>query len=379
MTRRTFGTLWLAGEQPVHQIAGTIARTKASLSLRWCRVQERELTREAQQRDRNSAIGKSRNANFMRKLEQDSWEAVLHKENQHSLPKITSESRPLSIFTFGPRVRKECPTSTLRPHETASAASARPRLTPYCPPGVVPPLPARPQPRNRARRQRRPLASNPRSAAVPGAAWPPPTAVAGVVALCRWARAHRGSWVRSRRPCPRAYPHLRHSHPRGPSLRPRCSSRPSAVLRPPRTPAAHDATSPSAYTRRFAPTWTAQTGLSWSTPSLVHVLRPIPRQDSRWVLPRTSTPRTWPSPRHARLGSRIVALSRRQASLDVAARALAPSVEAFDAPLRPRQSLAVPGACYQTLRRLSRRDSYSLAVAGTTSRSFVRTHHARKA
>src|SRR5256885_11573436 len=48
------------------------------------------------------------------------------------------------------------------------------------------------------------------------------------------------------------------------------------------------------------------------------------------------SPRAWPSLRHAELGSRIVYLSRRQASLHVAARALAPSVEAFDAPLRLR-------------------------------------------
>ena len=46
---------------------------------------------------------------------------------------------------------------------------------------------------------------------------------------------------------------------------------------------------------------------------------------------------TWPSPRHDRLGSRIVNLSRLQASLDVAARGLAPSVEALDTPLGPRE------------------------------------------
>src|SRR5438093_843531 len=44
----------------------------------------------------------------------------------------------------------------------------------------------------------------------------------------------------------------------------------------------------------------------------------------------------WPSPRHARLGSLCLSadnLTRRQDSRDVAARALAPSVEALDAPL----------------------------------------------
>src|SRR5436190_2350266 len=180
---------------------------------------------------------------------------------------------------------------------------------------------------------------------VPVAAWPPPTAVVGVLALCRPAYVGRGSWVRSCRPCPRAYLRPRHPHPRDPSLRSRCSSRPSPVLRSPRTPAAHDAFSPSAYARRSALTWAAQTGLSCSPSSLEHVLRPLPRQDSRRVLLRTFAPRAWPSPRHARLGSRIVSVSRRQASLDVAARALAPSEEALDAPLRPRRSLAAPGAC----------------------------------
>ena len=85
-----------------------------------------------------------------------------------------------------------------------------------------------------------------------------------------------GSWVRSCRPCPRAFLRLRHPHPRDPSLRRRCSSPPSPVLRSPRTPAAHDATSPSAYTRRFARTRATQTGLSCSPSSLEHVLRPIP-------------------------------------------------------------------------------------------------------
>ena len=87
---------------------------------------------------------------------------------------------------------------------------------------------------------------------VPVAAWPPTTAVVGVLALCRPACDGRGSWVRSCRPCPRAYLRLRHPHPRGAFLRSRCSSRPSPVLPPPRTPAAHDAISPSAYTRRSA-------------------------------------------------------------------------------------------------------------------------------
>ena len=191
-------------------------------------------------------------------------------------------------------------------------------------------------------------------------AWLLPIAHIEVVVLLPRARARGGDWERSCRPCPRTYPVSERDQSRDPSLRSRYSSRPSAVLRSPRTPAAHDAISPSAYTRRFALTWAMQTGLSCSTPSLEHVLRPLPRQDSRQVLPRTSAPRTWPSPRHARLGSRIVPLSRRQASLDVAARALAPSEEAFDAPLRPRRSLPVPGAYYRTVRLLSGRDSHPL-------------------
>jgi hypothetical protein len=193
-----------------------------------------------------------------------------------------------------------------------------------------------------------------------GAAWLLPIARVQVLVLCPRACARGGDWERSCRPCPRTYPFSERDQSRGPSLRRRCSSPPSTVLRPPRTPAAHDVTSPSAYTRRLAPTRAAQTGLSCSSSSLEHVLRPIPRQDSRRVLLRTSAPRAWPSPRHARLGSRIVSVSRRQASLDVAARALAPSEKALDAPLRPRRSLAAPGACYRTVRFLSARDLHPL-------------------
>ncbi len=172
-----------------------------------------------------------------------------------------------------------------------------------------------------------------------------PIARVQVLVLLPRARARGGDWERSCRPCPRTYPFSERDQSRGPSLQRRCSAPPSPVLRPPRTPAAHDATSPSADTRRSALTRAAQSGLSCSSSSLEHLLRPIPRPDSRRVLPRTSAPRTWPSPRHARLGSRVVTVSRRQASLDVAARALAPSVEAFDAPLRPLRFLAMPGAC----------------------------------
>ena len=90
------------------------------------------------------------------------------------------------------------------------------------------------------------------------------------------------------------------------------------------------------HTRASAPTRAAQTGLSCSVPLRVRERRPVPRRDRPHVRPRTGVQTTWPSPRHDRLGSRIVNLSRRQASRDAAARVLAPSVEALDAPLGPR-------------------------------------------
>src|SRR5437762_5886654 len=67
-----------------------------------------------------------------------------------------------------------------------------------------------------------------------------------------------------------------------------------------------------------------------------------------------------PSPRHDRLGSRIVNLTRLQASRDVAARVLAFSVETLDTPLEPRDSRPTLGVCYSALRRLPRRDLHSL-------------------
>ncbi|ATB46429.1 hypothetical protein MYMAC_002027 [Corallococcus macrosporus DSM 14697] len=190
----------------------------------------------------------------------------------------------------------------------------------------------------------------------PGTAWLPRRACAGVVELCRWTLAHRGDWSLLGGSCPRSYLPPKHHPSRGPSLRARCLARPSPVLRPPRTPAALPTLSPSAYTRGPAATTAAQTGLSCSPPDLEHVPRPIPRGAP--LLPiRTRPQRTWPSPRHARLGAPIVYLSRRQASLDVAARALAPSrMEAFDAPLWPAASRRSAGACYRALRCLPGRD-----------------------
>ena len=96
------------------------------------------------------------------------------------------------------------------------------------------------------------------------------------------------------------------------------------------------------------------------------------------VLLRTGARRTSPSPRHDRLGSRVVNLSRLQASLDVAARVLAPSEEALDTPLGPHDSPHVPGVCYSALRCLPRRDLHPLetndGMRHSRGRIFT-THH----
>jgi hypothetical protein len=163
-------------------------------------------------------------------------------------------------------------------------------------------------------------------------------------------RGHALARACSVRRCPR----------RDPSLPARCSSRGSALLRSPRTPAAPRSISPVAYTSRAAPTRAAQTGLSCSVRLRVRVLRSVPRRDLPRVHLRTGARETWPSPRHDRLGSRVVNLTRLQASRDVAARGLAPSVEALDTPLGPPKSLSMPGVCYSALRRLPRRDLHPL-------------------
>jgi hypothetical protein len=147
----------------------------------------------------------------------------------------------------------------------------------------------------------------------PGIAWLRPTVDVAIGARCPSADADAGDWDRTRRPCPCACLRPRPDPRRGPSLPSRCSSRRSAVLRPPRTPAAPRSFSPLAYTRRAAPTRAAQTGLSCSVRLRARVLRPVPRRDPRRVL-RTDAQQTWPSPRHDRLGSRVVTLSRLQAS-----------------------------------------------------------------
>ena len=148
---------------------------------------------------------------------------------------------------------------------------------------------------------------------VPGIAWLRPRVDVAIGALCPSADADAGDWDRTRRPCPCACLRPRPDHRRGPSLPSRCSSRRSAVLRPPRTPAAPRSLSPLAYTSRAALTRAAQTGLSCSVRLRARVLRPVPRRDPPRAL-RTGAQQTWPSPRHDRLGSRVVTLSRLQAS-----------------------------------------------------------------
>ena len=70
------------------------------------------------------------------------------------------------------------------------------------------------------------------------------------------------------------------------------------------------------------------------------------------------------SPRHDRLDTRVVDLTRLQASHAVAARGLAPSEEALDTPLEPRESPHALGVCYSALRRLPRRDLHPLETNG---------------
>ena len=132
-------------------------------------------------------------------------------------------------------------------------------------------------------------------------------------------------------------------------------------------------TSPSAYTGGLAATTAAQTGLPCSALLLPRVLRPLPRRDP----PRAPdlALRTWPSPRHDRLGSRVVTLSRLQASRSIAARVLAPSEEALDTPLGPPPSPAVPGVCYSALRRLPRRDLHPLEKNSVRQTIYCLSRH----
>ena len=152
----------------------------------------------------------------------------------------------------------------------------------------------------------------------------------------------RGSWTGQTRPCPRAYPLRQRDQSEGPSLPARYVAHRSAVLRPPRTPAALRTISPSAYTPGLCPTQARQTGLSCSGPDHAHVPPSVPREDPPGQN-RNVTRRTWPSPRHDRLGSSTVSLTRLQGSLHATARVLAPSKEAFDTPLSPPPLSDEPG------------------------------------
>ena len=194
----------------------------------------------------------------------------------------------------------------------------------------------------------------------PVAAWPHSRVDVAIGALCRGTRVRRGNSHRSCRACPCACSLGRRCPRRDPSLRPRYSSRASSLLWSPRTPAAPRSLSPVAYTSRAAATTAAQTGLSCSVPLRVRVLRPLPRRAPLRVRLRTGAQRISSSPRNDRLDARVVNLSRLQASRDVAARGLAPSVEALDTPLGPSGSHPMPGVCYSALRRLPRRDSHPL-------------------
>ena len=194
----------------------------------------------------------------------------------------------------------------------------------------------------------------------PVAAWPHSTVGVAIGARGQRTRVHRGGWNRSCRSCPCACLRGRRCPRRDPSLPARCSSRGSSLLWSPRTPAAPRSISPVAYTRRAAPTWAAQTGLSCSVRLRVRVLRSIPRRAPVHVPLRTGAHGMLSLPRHDRLDARVVNLSRLQASLHVAARGLAPSVEAFDTPLGPRESPRTSGVCYSALRRLPRRDLHPL-------------------
>src|ERR1700730_5375241 len=115
-----------------------------------------------------------------------------------------------------------------------------------------------------------------------------------------------------------------------------------------------------AYRSRAVLTGTGQTGLSCSAPLRVRVLRSLPRRVPLRVPLRTRAHGILSSPCHDRLDTRVVNLSRLQASLYAAARGLAPSVEALDTPLGPRESPRTSGVCYSALRRLPRRDLHPL-------------------
>jgi hypothetical protein len=99
------------------------------------------------------------------------------------------------------------------------------------------------------------------------------------------------------------------------------------------------------------------------------MLLSLPRRDSTHV--PVPVRQASPSPSNERLGSRVVHLSRLQASLHVAACVLAPSEEALDAPLGTLGSLRVPGACYPALRCLPGRVLHPLEKCGVQLQSLA--------
>src|ERR1700681_1237564 len=209
----------------------------------------------------------------------------------------------------------------------------------------------------------------------PVAAWPHSRVGVAIGALCRGTCVLQGGWNRSSRSCPRACLLCRHCPRKDPSLHPRYSSRASSLLWSPRIPAAPRSLSPSAYTSRAAATTAAQTGLSCSVRLRARVLRPLPRRDLLRVCRRIQAQQTWPSPRYDRLGSRVVTLSRLQASRHVSARVVAPSVEALDTPLGPPAFRPIPGVCYSALRRLPRRDLHPLETNSVKQTSVRLLRH----
>src|SRR5258708_4123652 len=210
----------------------------------------------------------------------------------------------------------------------------------------------------------------------PVAAWPYSTVGVVIGALWRRTGVLRGGWSRSCRSCPRASFRCRRCPRRDPSLPSRCSSRGSTLLWSPRTPAAPRSPSPLAYTSRAAPTRAAQTGLSCSVRLPVRVLRSVPRRDPSRVRLRIGARPASSSPWNERLDSRVVNLTRLQASRKVAARGLAPSEEAFDTPLGPHDSRRAPGVCYSALRRLPRRDFHPLETNSLKQATALLRHDA---
>ncbi len=155
----------------------------------------------------------------------------------------------------------------------AHRASARLRRTPRRPGSHDRP---RPHPCSRAPAPTPPTGRHPgghgrtgRGNDAPQTAWPQSIACVEVLApsqetrgpphrprnpLDRRAKARRGCWTGPGPSCPDAYPLPKHDQSEGPSLPARYVARRSPVLRPPRTPAALQRTSPSAYTSGLCPT-----------------------------------------------------------------------------------------------------------------------------